>query len=239
VNRAWRTSTGDRLVEGDPAGTTTGGLPIRDGGDVPVTDAYEYWLLDSSHTVRQAYDTRTGAIDDYLYGSAHLVVDGALHDYHTQYHTVTYDVDERGMFNRTNIDRIVHDGLIEISFQAAMDAATEPAAADAFAAAKAEWRGRQESQWAESTRPVRELEAAFEAALPADPVDLVFGYDTGPHLRRADGTVIWRPTTTVLLRGKDMYWILMRVIGRRWGVQTERPDLDIDAAPWWFWDPDG
>jgi hypothetical protein len=36
-----------------------------------------------------------------------------------------------------------------------------------------------------------------------------------------------------------MYWILMRVIGRRWGVQTERPDLDIDAAPWWFWDPDG
>ena len=84
-----------------------------------------------------------------------------------------------------------------------------------------------------------ELEASFAAALPAEPVDLVFGYDTGPLVRRADGTIIWRPSVTWPFRGKDMHHVLLRVIGQRWGGPAPRLPLDIEAAPWWFWDPDG
>ena len=237
MTRTWQTSTGDYLVEGDRASTTTGGYPIRNGSDVPLTTAHTYWLLDSRQTVQTVYDIHTGATDDFLYGSAYLVVNDALHDYHTEYHTATYDVDEHGMFNRTNTDRVVHDGLVDMSFAAAMGVETESAAADVFAVARAQWRRREKAERAEAMRPAVELEASFEAALPADPADLVFGYDTGPLLRQADGTVIWRPPTTWRFRGKDMYWILMRVIGRRWGEQTRRVPLDLGTAPWWFWDP--
>jgi hypothetical protein len=237
VTRTWQTTTGDYLVEGDRAPTTTGGYEIRDGSDAPLTDAHTYWLLDSSRTVTRVFNTRTGAIDDYLYGTAYLVVDGALHDYYTQYHTVMYDVDERGMFNRTNTDRTVHDGLIEISFAAAMGVQTDSAAADVFAAARAQWRRREGEERAEATRPIREFEASFEAVLPNEPVDLVFGYDTEPHVRLADGTVIWRPPSEWRYRGKDMHWTLMGVIRRRWGDRLRWLPTDINAAPWWFWDP--
>jgi hypothetical protein len=239
VTRTWRTSAGDYLVEGDSAHTTTGGYPIRDGGDVPITGAYTYWLLDSSRNVRDVYDSHTGAIDDYLYGSAFLVVGDALHAYYTEYHTAVHDVDEHGIFNRRNTDRIVHDGLIDVSLASAIGVETDSEAAEVFAAARSRWRRREEAERSEAGRPVLEFEASFDAVLPMGEVDLVFGYDTGPHVRRPDGTVIWRPPTTWPYRGKDMYWTLRRVLDRRWGTAEtiRRMPLDVAAAPWWFWDP--
>ena len=238
MTRAWQTSTGDYLIEGDRAATTTAGLPIRDGGDVPLTEAYTYWLLDPSRTVRSVYDTGGDSIDDDLYGSAHLVAGGALQQYHTGYHTTeaAWD-DEQGAYQHRNWEHTVHDGLIEVSFEAAMGVGTGQAATDAFVATRAQWHRREQLEREEAWRPVRELEASFDAALPAEPVDLVFGYDTGPLVRRAVGTVIWRPPATWSSRGKDLHHILTGVIERRWGRGITWMRLDIDAAPWWYWDP--
>lgn len=237
MTRAWRSPTGEYLIEGDPSRLSTG-YTIRTAADLPVTSAHTYWELDSAGTVQRVYEATGGAIDDYAYGHVYEVVDGDLHQYWTEYHTVTYDVHEDGMFNRTNREHIIHVGLVEVPLAAALGVADNAEADAALRAARADWRRRQNEWQAQRLRPIVELKESFAAVLPPEPVDLVFGYDDGAVVRRVDGRVLWRPAAPWPHRGKDMFYSLREVLKQRYGDRTGSFTLDIDDAPWWFWAPD-
>jgi hypothetical protein len=226
--RTWRTPDGQLLVEGPAVATEIPGGPIRTAADQPVAGAFDYYLIDAAATVREAYTRSAGAIDDYSYGCVHRVVGSTLVEYVTEYHTVPHDVDADGQFRRTNTEHERLTGLV------AAPGAIPPAAVEAALQAHREASERE--------GPVDDVRSSFAAALPevgdGETIDLVFGYDGGPLVRRRDGAVLWRPPAPWPYRGKDLHHVLRQVLDQRYGDRLATFGLDIDDAPWWFWAPD-